>query len=1023
MRTGNFRTCLTCLGPGLLLLLAGATAALAGDDTVAGIVTAGAPSSTWIGIEAPLTGDDNANGYSTFEIGPSASGPFTSAGAYWLETGGTSEWRANVFQGLAPGGTYFVRVTYVDPDGVSGANPQVVGPVATLSSAPAAVHAGMATAEARDAEIFVSLPISDDANSNSHGTVEIATGPGGPWTRKCGSPSEVNLPIQPKRCRLRSLTPGTDYWIRFTLYDPDGVSGTNPQVLGPVRYEGLANLALGRPITADPGWGCCPSPSHLVDGRIQNDAWFFGFAWTGGLSHWAGGPDGFKQATIDLGSPTTFSRAAMWYHDPASVPVVWKFQYSHDNATWTDLHVQTQPMCRTAALALPAAWYYPACAHEAAFSPVTARWFRYTFDDRTLFGGIHGWAVELEVFNAPVSGDLVVVNTNDSGAGSLRQAILDANANPATPDTVIFEIPASDPGFDGAAFTIQPLSPLPVLLRATTIDGSTQAAFTGDTNPYGPEIFLDGSLLSAGSGLTLADDNVVTGLVISGFPGHGVDMNWRTDPDFKPSRNRVVGNYIGTDPTGTVAVPNETGDGVFIQGIGSPFAQGTGNVIEGNLISGNLRTGIGLCDADRTEIRGNRIGVDRNGAPLGNGEHGIVLTCAGSPRNVIEGNTIAWNGLDGIHDEPDYRFGVAFTADGHQGNRITGNSIHSNGGLGIDLLPPPFPPADPPATPTPNDSCDEDAGGNLLQNFPELTLAENDGASILVEGFLVAASDRTYTVELFANAAADPSGYGEGETFFASFAVTTDGSCRGDFSVTLPATVGPGSLITATATDAAGNTSEFCPARELVDVGNEPPVADAGADLQAAAGAGCVAEVTLDGTGSSDPDGDPLSYAWSGPFGSASGASPTVALPLGTHTITLIVEDGNGGTDTDEVVVEVLDLAPPVIAAAEAAPGVLWPPDHKMRPVTVSLSAADACDSAPVCHLAGVASNEPENGLGDGDTAPDWQVTGDFTAMLRAERSGAGSGRIYTLAVVCEDAAGNAAQGSAAVEVPHSAPK
>lgn len=624
---------------------------------------------------------------------------------------------------------------------------------------------------------------------------------------------------------------------------------------------------------------------------------------------------------------------------------------------------------------------------------------------------------------APASAaTLTVVNTNDSGPGSLRQAILDANANPATADAVVFQIPMSDPGFDGVTFTIRPLSPLPAVLRATTIDGSTQTAFTGDTNPDGPEIFLDGALQPTDGGLQLADDNVVTGLVVSGFVGHGIDINWRVDPDFKPSHNRVVGNYIGTDPTGTMAVPNQTGAGVFIQGLGSPFAQGSGNVIEGNLISGNLRFAIGLCDADRTEIRGNRIGVDRNGAPLGNGDHGILLTCAGSPRNVIESNTIAWNGLDGIHDAPDYRFGVAFTADGHQGNRITGNSIHSNGGLGIDLLPPPFPPSDPPATPTPNDSCDADSGGNLLQNFPEITRAESGGASTLVEGFLHAAPGQTYTVELFASSAADPSGHGEGETFLTALTVVPDGSCHGDFSITLPAPLPAGAVITATATDAAGNTSEFSRGLAVIEL-NRPPVADAGADQQVAAGAGCLAGVTLDGTGSSDPDGDTLSHSWSGPFGTASGATPTVILPLGTHTVTLMVDDGNGGTDTDEVVVEIADLAPPVIAGAGATPGVLWPPNHKLREVAVSVSSADACDAAPVCHLAGVASNEPVNGLGDGDTAPDWQVTGDLTAKLRAERSGTGDGRIYTLSVVCEDAAGNASQGTAAVQVPLSSPQ
>ena len=91
------------------------------------------------------------------------------------------------------------------------------------------------------------------------------------------------------------------------------------------------------------------------------------------------------------------------------------------------------------------------------------------------------------------AGVLIVNNVNDSGPGSLRQAIDDANQNPG-PDSIVFNIPTSSPGFDGKAFTIQPLSALSPLTDAnTTIDGATQTAFTGDTNPSGPEVVLDGS--------------------------------------------------------------------------------------------------------------------------------------------------------------------------------------------------------------------------------------------------------------------------------------------------------------------------------------------------------------------------------------------------------------------------------------------------------------------------------------------------------------------------------------------------
>ena len=88
-----------------------------------------------------------------------------------------------------------------------------------------------------------------------------------------------------------------------------------------------------------------------------------------------------------------------------------------------------------------------------------------------------------------------------------------------------------------------------------------------------------------------------------------------------------------------------------------------------------------------------------------------------------------------------------------------------------------------------------------------------------------------------------------------------------------------------------------------------------------------------------------------------------------------------------------------------------------MAPVTVTASASDICDAAPVCKITSVSSNEPVNGTGDGDTAPDWVITGNLTANLRAER--AGSGRVYTITVACTDASGNSSTKTTAVTVPH----
>jgi hypothetical protein len=200
---------------------------------------------------------------------------------------------------------------------------------------------------------------------------------------------------------------------------------------------------------------------------------------------------------------------------------------------------------------------------------------------------------------------------------------------------------------------------------------------------------------------------------------------------------------------------------------------------------------------------------------------------------------------------------------------------------------------------------------------------------------------------------------------------------------------------------------------------NQSPVANAGADQVVPAGVGCLATVTLDGTGSSDLDGHPLTYAWTGAFGTASGPTPMVALPLGIQVITLTVDDGHGGTDTDTVSVTVGDTTPPSMGTVTASPDVLWPPNHQLVPVTVGVSVSDVCDATPICQISAVSSNEPVEGLGDGDTAPDWQVTGALTVDLRAERSGTGHGRVYTLTVQCTDASANRATTTGTVTVPH----
>ncbi|HVF50625.1 MAG TPA: proprotein convertase P-domain-containing protein [Pyrinomonadaceae bacterium] len=153
--------------------------------------------------------------------------------------------------------------------------------------------------------------------------------------------------------------------------------------------------------------------------------------------------------------------------------------------------------------------------------------------------------------------------------------------------------------------------------------------------------------------------------------------------------------------------------------------------------------------------------------------------------------------------------------------------------------------------------------------------------------------------------------------------------------------------------------------------------------------------------------------------GTRSDSQPLNApYPIGTTTITWTATDRAGNSASCQQTVTVNDTQSPSVGAATATPSSMWPPNHQMVNVTVNYTTGDNCPGSN-CVLS-VTSNEPVNGLGDGDTAPDWVIIDDHHVQLRAERSGKGSGRIYTIKVTCTDAAGNATVKTTTVNVPHS---
>ncbi len=151
-------------------------------------------------------------------------------------------------------------------------------------------------------------------------------------------------------------------------------------------------------------------------------------------------------------------------------------------------------------------------------------------------------------------------------------------------------------------------------------------------------------------------------------------------------------------------------------------------------------------------------------------------------------------------------------------------------------------------------------------------------------------------------------------------------------------------------------------------------------------------------------------------IGNTTITSPYV-FPVGTTTVNVSAING-GGFATCSFTVTINDTEAPVISNVSVSPAMLWPPNHKMKDVTVSYSSTDNCPGPITCALS-VSSDEPVEGLGDGHTSPDWIVVNNHLVKLRAERSGTGDGRVYTITIRCTDQHGNTGTATTTVLVPH----
>jgi uncharacterized repeat protein (TIGR01451 family) len=334
--------------------------------------------------------------------------------------------------------------------------------------------------------------------------------------------------------------------------------------------------------------------------------------------------------------------------------------------------------------------------------------------------------------------------------------------------------------------------------RTGTVTDPDGIAGSGDElgNFFGIQIATQASYLIGGT--TAAARNI-----ISGNTGYGINLSGTTAPGIA---KLVQGNFIGTDVTGTLPLGNDTGliagDGTLIGGT-APGAR--------NVISGNLRGGVGIGGFG-SFLYGNHIGVDVTGTqPLGNVHptpnlffpqafNGVTVGGQGNKVGGVlpgEANIIANNSGAGVM--------VMNSIPNTSGNSIRGNSIYGNGSLGIDLA----------VFVTGsrgingNDAGDADIGANDRQNYPLLASVLSSASSTVATGSLNSTPNTMFTVDFYSSVAADPTGFGEGQTYLGSSTVTTDLSGNATFAATLPVATPAGRFVTATATNPNGSTSEF----------------------------------------------------------------------------------------------------------------------------------------------------------------------------------------------------------------------
>ncbi len=260
------------------------------------------------------------------------------------------------------------------------------------------------------------------------------------------------------------------------------------------------------------------------------------------------------------------------------------------------------------------------------------------------------------------------------------------------------------------------------------------------------------------------------------------------------NNNTIQGNYIGLDYAGTDTIPNDN-HGIALIGSTSGNLIGGDGGLSGNYICGNKQSGVFLSNGgtNNNEIYSNKIGVDINGDCLGNLQHGIAVQSTPS-NNQAGGPGDSLNVIACNGGD-----GISLITSDVNQFLITQNSIYGNTGLGIDLED---------DGPDVNDNADADNGANGAQNYPVIDSVRHSGGNIVVYGNLHTIPGQNFVIEFYSNEFVNASGYGEGKTYLGQVTGLADGAGNIPFSPTFSAVAGE-PYISALSYQVGGGSSEF----------------------------------------------------------------------------------------------------------------------------------------------------------------------------------------------------------------------